>query len=110
VRNTGSSVVDHPRVVDSLSGSRLAIVSATTTLGSCQTEAKATSRRVDCQAPRLAPGQSFTIRITARATSPGSASDRATIAAPAHDSTPADNSDAATVHITQQPPAPPGLG
>jgi uncharacterized repeat protein (TIGR01451 family) len=110
VRNTGSAVVDHPRIIDSLSGSQLAIISATTTLGSCQTNAKATSSQIDCRAPTLAPGQSFTILITARAISPGPARDRATIAAPAHDPTPGDNSASATVDINQQPPTPSGLG
>jgi uncharacterized repeat protein (TIGR01451 family) len=103
VHNSGSEVVPHARVVDSLPGSQLAVVSVKTTLGSCRTATRPTSRQVSCRAPSLAPGQSFTVRIATRGIGAGSATDHASIIGLPHDPTPADNTASATVDITQLP-------
>lgn len=107
VHNTGSAVLRPAKVVDSLPGNQLATVSVKTTRGSCRTTTVGKSRQIVCSAPTLAPGQSFTIRVTTRATSPGSATNRATIIGLHNDPTPADNAATATVDIRQPAPPPP---
>jgi uncharacterized repeat protein (TIGR01451 family) len=103
VRNTGSEVLRPVRVSDTLPATQLRILSATSTLRRCRVTTAGGSRRVHCSARTLAPGQSFTVHITARATAAGSATDRATVAGIAHAVA------SATVHISG-PPAPPFTG
>jgi uncharacterized repeat protein (TIGR01451 family) len=76
-RNTGSKVLRPAEVTDTLPANRLRILSARSTLGTCRVRTAGGSRRVDCTAAALAPGQSLTIHITARATAAGPASDHA---------------------------------
>jgi uncharacterized repeat protein (TIGR01451 family) len=78
-RNRGSEVLRPAVVRDTLVGGRLRILSARSGLGSCRVTRVAGSRRVRCSARRLAPGQAFIVRITARAVAPGVARDRARV-------------------------------
>jgi uncharacterized repeat protein (TIGR01451 family) len=112
VRNNGSRALSHVDVVDSLPIPQLEVISVRAVGGSCRTATTPTRERITCTAPTLAPGQAFTIRIVARATAPGTATDRASILSPPNDSTPGDNVASATVKILQPPPPPsgPGLG
>jgi uncharacterized repeat protein (TIGR01451 family) len=79
VRNTGSAVLRPAEVTDTSPARQLQILSATSTHGRCGVTTAAGSHRVRCRARTLAPGQSLTIHITARAVASGSASDRATV-------------------------------
>jgi uncharacterized repeat protein (TIGR01451 family) len=103
VRNNGSAVIRPVMVTDTLPAVQLSLTTATTTLGRCRVSTSAGSHRVQCSAQTLAPGQSFTVRITARALSAGSASDHATVAVAA-DPTPDDNAANATVQIISRGP------
>jgi uncharacterized repeat protein (TIGR01451 family) len=106
VRNNGSAVIHPASVTDTLPAGQISIVSATSTRGRCRVTTSAGSHRIRCTARTLAPGQSLSVNITARAVSAGSASDRATVAVP-HDPTPANNTASATVHIVA--PGPPAV-
>lgn len=108
-RNRGSKVLAPATVADSLFGSRLTILSVTTTRGRCRIVTIAGSHRLLCTARMLAPGESIIIRVRALASAAGTASDRATILG-VHDVTPRDNSAGATLHILPPPPPPPGRG
>jgi uncharacterized repeat protein (TIGR01451 family) len=106
VRNTGSAVLRPARVTDTLPAGLLHIVSASSTLGSCRVTTAVGSPGVECSAPALAPGQSLTINVAARATAAGSASDHAALIGVGHATA------SATVHITSRgaPPPPPVTG
>jgi hypothetical protein len=106
-RDNGSDMLGPATVMNSLPASQLKILSVTTTLGTCRAVGIAGSRRIDCSARTLAPGESFTIRIRARAIRPGSATDRAKIVGLPNDPTPDDNAAQATVDIRQPAPPPP---
>jgi len=98
VRNSGSAVLRPGQVTDTLSAGLLRILSATSTLGSCRATPAGGSRRVHCRAQPLAPGQSFTIHVTARTTAAGIATDRAAVVGlPGSVAS-------ATVHISGPPP------
>ena len=79
VRNTRSKVLRPARVTDTLPAGLLRVLSATSTLATCRVTTSGSSPRVECGAPALAPGQSLTIHITARATGAGTASDHAAV-------------------------------
>jgi uncharacterized repeat protein (TIGR01451 family) len=78
VRNTGSAVLRPVQVTDTLPAGLLQVLSASNTLGSCHVTTG--GRLVHCSGRTLAPGQSFTIHVLARATAAGTATDRATVA------------------------------
>jgi uncharacterized repeat protein (TIGR01451 family) len=107
VRNTGSAVLRPTRVVDSLPGNQLAVLSVKTTRGTCRTRTIGSSHQIACRAPDVAPGQSFTIHVAARAVGPGSATDHAQIVGLPNDPTPGDNVARATVTIRAPSPPPP---
>lgn len=106
VRNTGSKVLQPAAVTDTLPASQLRVLSATSTLGRCHVTTSGGSHRVRCSASALAPGQSFTIHVTARATAGGTASDHAAVVGVRHAVA------SAAVHISgpSPRPAPPFTG
>jgi uncharacterized repeat protein (TIGR01451 family) len=84
VHNSGSMVLQPAQVTDTLPAALLRVLSVTSTLGRCRVTTVGGSRRVRCSARELAPGQSFTIHVTARATAPGTARDHAAMAGVPH--------------------------
>ena len=80
VHNSGSMVLQPAQVTDTLPAALLRVLSVTSTLGRCRVTTVGGSWRVSCRARELAPGQSFTIHVTARATAPGTARDHAAMA------------------------------
>ena len=103
LRNTGSEILRPAEVKDVLRGARLRILSVTATRGQCRVDASAGTQTVRCRAPSLAPGDSLTIRIAARAVATGTARDRATVVG-VPGSAPGDNAAVAAVHIAAPPP------
>jgi uncharacterized repeat protein (TIGR01451 family) len=110
VRNNGSKTLRGVEARDSLPRPQLDVISVKPGHGSCRTTTTASRQHVTCTIPTLAPGQAFTLLIGARATAPGSATDRVSILAPPHDLTPRDNVASATVRIPPPPPPPSSVG
>jgi len=99
VSNNGTSDAANAVLSDTLP-TGLTVVSATTTSGSCTT----TSASVECTWPSLAQGASSTVTVQAlvAADAPaGTLTNTASVASPAEDSNPANNSDSAEVEVVQ---------
>ncbi|MDQ0649461.1 putative repeat protein (TIGR01451 family) [Microbacterium natoriense] len=99
VTNNGSSDAVNAVLSDTLP-TGLTVISATATSGSCTT----TSGGVECTWPTLAEGASSTVTVQAlvAADAPaGTLTNTASVASPAQDSTPENNSDSADVEVVQ---------
>jgi uncharacterized repeat protein (TIGR01451 family) len=110
-RNVGTKVLGPFTITDALPRPQLVVVSVKPERGHCRTASTAGARHVSCAVPTLAPGDSFSVRIVALASAPGSASDHASVRGVRGDATPHNNVGAATVIVRRAPPPPnSGLG
>jgi uncharacterized repeat protein (TIGR01451 family) len=110
-QNPGTKVVGPFTVTDSLPRGQLTVDSVTSDNARCRTRRTSGVTRVTCTVSTLAPGDSLSIRVVARTSAPGRATDHASIIGVPHDATPHNNVAAATVNVVSPPPPPSsGLG
>jgi hypothetical protein len=111
LRNPASKVVGPFEVTDVVPRPQLHVVGARAHGVRCRTSVTSGAANVTCSVRTLAPGASLTIRIAARSSAPGSATDHAAIRGVPHDAAPHNNVAAATVTVVLPPPPPSsGLG
>lgn len=104
LRNNGSEALGPATLADVPSGARLRILSVAPTRGRCRVDTSPGTQTLLCRVPTLAPGESLAIRIAARATTAGTARDRARVVG-----LPRGSAATAAVHVVAPPPLA-GLG